>query len=220
MKPILTKLPDNVQGTWQRHAYRYKVQWSVEYPPFSEFARFIQDIGRERNDPYMATETSKTGNPQPPKPAFRPARNSNLRQVLVSKVDVSGSAPNQSPANDDPSKWCVVHKKPHPLAKCRAFRSKPLDERISLLRQHGVCLRCVATCTHFAKDYKASVQCAECQSERHITALHAGPPSKLDTLDSEQHGWELNSVTTRCTDVCGNMAGGKFCSKMSGEHLY
>ena len=88
MKPILTKLPDNVQGTWQRHAYRYKVQWSVEYPPFSEFARFIQDIARERNDPYMATETSKTGNPQPPKPAFRPARNSNLRQVLVSKVDV------------------------------------------------------------------------------------------------------------------------------------
>ena len=133
---------------------------------------------------------------------------------------MSGSAPNQSPANEDPSKWRVVHKKPHPLAKCCAFRSKPLDERRSLLRQHGVCLRCVATCTHFAKDYKASVQCAECQSERHITALHAGPPSKLDTLDSEQHGGELNSVTTRCTDVCGNMAGGKFCSKICLANIY
>ena len=32
LKPLLVKLPDDLQGRWQRHAYRYKVQKVADYP--------------------------------------------------------------------------------------------------------------------------------------------------------------------------------------------
>jgi len=31
LKPLLVKLPDDLQGRWQRHAYRYKVQKVADY---------------------------------------------------------------------------------------------------------------------------------------------------------------------------------------------
>ena len=33
LRPLLVKLPDDLPGRWQRHAYRYKVQKAADYPP-------------------------------------------------------------------------------------------------------------------------------------------------------------------------------------------
>ena len=48
LKHLLVKLPEDLQGRWQRHAYRYKTQRLVDYPPFSEFAKFVQEIARTK----------------------------------------------------------------------------------------------------------------------------------------------------------------------------
>ena len=58
---------------------------------------------------------------------------------------------------------------------------------------------------------------------KHVTALHAGPPSKpaaeeVELKDAHQYGGEP-AVTSSCTKVCRNTMGGKSCAKMSCEHL-
>ena len=57
LKPVLVKLPEELPGRWQRHAYRFKSQYGVDYPPFREFASFIQEIAQERNDPFLPMES-------------------------------------------------------------------------------------------------------------------------------------------------------------------
>ena len=56
LKPVLVKLPEDLQARWQRHAYCYKHQHEVEYPPFMEFTSFIAEVAREWNDPYLMIE--------------------------------------------------------------------------------------------------------------------------------------------------------------------
>ena len=57
LRPIVAKVPADLQGRWQKHAFKYKTQQVVDYPPFAEFSRFIQEVAKERNDPYLKLES-------------------------------------------------------------------------------------------------------------------------------------------------------------------
>ena len=122
LKPILTKLPGDIQSTWQRYAFRYKRNHRVDYPPFVEFAKFIQDTSLERIDPNLVIDISEKDNST--------AKNATpkLRQTYETEVtDITPAV--QRKQNLDLSNWCIIHHKPHTLNKCRAFRAKPLEER-------------------------------------------------------------------------------------------
>lgn len=74
---------------------------------------------------------------------------------------------------------------------------------------------------HRAKDCKVSIKCSECDSDRHLAALHPGPaPSNTDTATAEkEHGGEqgdnaLLSVTSKCTEICGEAVNPRSCSKI------
>ena len=217
IKPIVGKLPEDIQNRWQRHAYRYKVQRRVDYPPFDEFAEFIQEVSDERNDPYLALEEksschmTRNNTRQAKLPTTKPS-------VTVRRTDVSaessGGQVNKA-VTEDPSKWCLIHKSLHPLNKCRAFKAKPYSE--SLLKEHRICFRCAASNTHLSKDCQATVKCDECQSEKHTTALHSEPPSKK--ADEEPRDEEQLDVKNKCTEVCG-ITGGKSCSKICRANVY
>ena len=57
IKPIVAKLPGDIQGRWQRHAYRYlKEHAALDYPPFIEFSTFIQELSLERNNPNLVID--------------------------------------------------------------------------------------------------------------------------------------------------------------------
>lgn len=133
LKPLLVKLPEDLQGRWQRHAYRFKSQHSVDYPPFSDFASFIQETARERNDPYLSIEVPEKKNSYPARSSVKSSRALNVGQgITVNKTNVADPASSSS-ATRDPGKWCLVHRTPHPLNKCRAFRAKSLMERRNML---------------------------------------------------------------------------------------
>ena len=235
LKPLIIKLPEDVQGRWQRHAYRYKSQHGVDYPPFNEFALFIQELAKKRNDLYLAIESPerrtnapKSSTAPPPKAPVKPTRSPPFRSGLtIFKTEVSEPTYRQS-APRDPAKWCVIHKLSHALGKCRAFRAMPLTERKNVLDQHGICFRCVTSSSHQAKDCTVAVKCMECQSEKHVTALHIGPSSGPDSntraperpADPHRQGGEPSNVTARCTEVCGNTAGGRSCSKICPAFIY
>ena len=194
LKPLLIKLPEELQGRWQRHAYHFKSQHGVDYPPFWEFASFIQEIAKERNDPYLSIESQEKKDlhlvkppvrpplkppiKPPTKPPIKPADIPPFGQGFNTfRTDVS-DATSRSPVVRDPAKWCVVHKLSHPLSKCGAFRAMPLAGRKTLHSQQGICFHCLASTNHLVKDCTVQVKCSECHSDNHVAALHAGPPSK------------------------------------------
>ncbi|XP_055061241.2 uncharacterized protein [Misgurnus anguillicaudatus] len=68
---------------------------------------------------------------------------------------------------------------------------------------------------------KLNVQCFECKSNRHNTALHPGPaPWQQEAGPASEHGGEgdeasaQSQVTNKCTKVCGGELTDRSCSKI------
>ncbi|XP_038159402.1 uncharacterized protein LOC119795453 [Cyprinodon tularosa] len=172
IKPILEKLPYNLQEKWITQGSKYKEDHKVGYPPFSFFTSFICYQAKTRNDPSFAFfgNSSTIENPN--------SRHIKIRTpVSVHKTRVSsGVKQNEALLKDEVAKLCPIHNKPHPLKKCRGFRLKTIDERKAYLKDQGICFKCCSSTTHLARDCKVILRCDECDSEKHITALHPGPP--------------------------------------------
>ncbi|XP_047445286.1 uncharacterized protein LOC125010584 [Mugil cephalus] len=228
VNPILTKLPYNLQEKWVTVASKFKRDCGVSYPPFSFFVRFVSEEAKVRNDPSFACVTSFS---------LRTEKTAGLKQkhqlpISVRKTDVSpvsGASQRLTTDNSviDPDKQCPLHCKPHPLRKCRLFRNKSLEERKSLLKDKYVCFRCCSSINHMAKDCNVPLKCRECGSETHTTALHPEPlPLKWkNSAASEDHGGEkeeltATDVTSKCTEICGNLAGSRSCSKICLVRVY
>ena len=146
------------------------------------------------------------------------------QRLTALRTEVSDSAPKDS-VPWDPAKWCVLHKLCHPRGKCRAFRSKSLAERKALLTQHGICFCCLASTNHLAKDCIAVVKCSECQSDKHMAALHTGFINKPATQvgqqqEVHQQGEEPIQVSASCTEICGSTAGSRSCSNICLASIY
>jgi hypothetical protein len=64
LKPdVQTKLSGDIQTRWQRHVFSYERNHDVDYPPFAEFSKFIQDVSLEKNDPNLVFELPENDNP-------------------------------------------------------------------------------------------------------------------------------------------------------------
>ena len=132
LKPVLIKQ----MIRWQRHAYRFKSQHGIDYPPFREFASLIQEIAQERNDPFLSVENQERKRHLVKPPVKPPIESSDEpsfeRDLTAFRTDITDDALKSSTTRD-PARWCIVHKLSHPLSKCRAFRTMPLTERKNLL---------------------------------------------------------------------------------------
>ncbi len=172
LKPVIAKLPGDVQGRWQRHAFRFMNDKQVPYPPFNEFAHFIGEVSREKNEPNLCLS--------PPEDNLN-LENSRAKPRRAYKTGLAGAQPPFDRKSLDPGQWCVVHRKSHPINQCCVFRAKPIEERRALLKQHNICYRCVASNSHMAKNCKAAIKCSKCQSDKHTSALHVGVPPEHDS---------------------------------------
>ncbi|XP_073488879.1 uncharacterized protein [Aquarana catesbeiana] len=179
---IVQKLPYSLQETWISRGSKYKQKHNVPFPPFSYFVDFIRYQAKVKNDPSFDISSSDSAHPRSSKPAL--TRNFKDAPVAVRKTSVS---PTQ-----DPSRECPLHKKPHSLSKCRGFREKTLQDRRTFLKENRLCYRCCASTSHLGKDCKVSINCSECNSSEHNTALHPGPaPWTLTPSPTvDEHGGE------------------------------
>ena len=229
VRQIIEKLPYNIVETWNRLGTKYKEEHRVTYPPFSFFVRFICDVAKTRNDPSFPL--ANTGAPQSTKEE-KPMKQNYRTPVSVRKTEVSSEPEAKQDSSsrkmiEDPDKQCPLHNKPHPLRKCRSFRSKPLDERKSFLKDRNICFRCCASTRHYAKDCEKTVQCKECSSDKHLSVLHPGPaPWRVEpSKNMKDHGGEQQlsatpEVTSKCTEVCGDAVGSRSCSKICLVKVY
>ena len=209
VREIVEKLPYNLQERWTSIGSKYKEDYRVAFPPFSVFAKFVQQQAKIKNDPSFIISTP-----------------SNKASVTVHKTDIPEEpADTQSSPTfknlDEPDRQCPIHKKPHPLKKCKLFREKTLEDRKAYLRDNRICYRCCGSFQHMAKDCKLTVKCFECNSDRHIAALHPGPPplnAQSATAGKDESGEQSesssSSVTSKCTEVCGEGYSSRSCSKI------
>lgn len=228
--PIVDKLPFHLQERWMSTGSKYKEQHKVSFPPFHFFAEFVRREAKARNDPsfnvtLLSSSTAKEE---------RYTGNSRRQPVSVHKTNISAEATTDADNSvEDLSKQCPIHHKPHPLRKCRGFRTMLLDDRKKFIMDNSICFRCCASTTHQAKNCDMAVKCTECGSERHLAALHPGPappfpkpfsPSKEDGGEQEEYGGEQDAtsghVTSQCTEVCGAGFRGKSCSKICLVNIY
>ncbi|KAL6457432.1 hypothetical protein MHYP_G00343950 [Metynnis hypsauchen] len=161
----------------------------------------------------------------------KPLRHNNYKTVSVRKTEVAVAPALHNSASvkkiEEPAERCPIHSKPHPLAKCRGFRVKHLDDRKAYLRENSICYRCCASTKHLAKDCKVAVKCKECNSDKHLTALHPGPApwvTEVETTRQEHGGEQENSpspeVISKCTEICDTSHGLRSCSKISLVSVY
>ena len=208
------------------HGTRYKENHNTIFPPFSVFADFICAEAKMRNDLSFAASTPSNVPPKGERFSPKPVKTS----ITVHKTELEKPARGDQTRGSDSSKTeCPIHKKPHPLPKSRAFRAKLLDERKTFLKENGICFRCCSSSSHQAKDCKAVIQCSECNSDKHISALHAGPApwlTKPANSPSEEHGGEgeetlpATVTTSICTEVCGDSTATKSCAKICLVDIY
>ena len=215
--PIVEKLPFGIQEKWKSVGSKYKLQYNVPFPPFSAFADFIRTEARTQTDPsFNAASFQST-------PAKRDKPDRFVRTpVAVHKTQVSPTEKKGDQKRDmNLAKHCPIHDKPHSLKKCRAFREKSYEDRKQFLKEHSICFRCCSSTSHFAKDCQMEIQCKECDSTRHVSALHPGPApsrSRSDPPVTENGGEpdepDDNEVTSNCTEVCGDGVSERACSKI------
>ncbi|XP_033119843.1 uncharacterized protein LOC117119135 [Anneissia japonica] len=228
VNPLVAKLPRNLQDKWRSRAYKYKKDNKVPFPPFTFFSKFIRNLAEERNDPSFKLNLSENleTNHQQFKPKKSVPRQPYRTDVGSHKTDVSSQYTERTPKgskNDDPNVTCPIHHKSHPLRECRAFREKSIDERRSILRDLKICHKCLASTTHISKNCKTDVRCIECESDRHLAALHIGPtktPDRDPAHGGERRVTKTEAVTANCTEVCGEQVYGKSCSKICLVRLY
>lgn len=127
----------------------------------------------------------------------------------------------------EPDKQCPIHNKPHPLRKCRGFRSKTLDERKAILKENNICYKCYSSAKHVARNCNASLECTECKSTQHIAALHPGPApwrapdsAALETNGGEQVANLAPAIISKCTEICGQNNCSRSCSKICLVKIY
>ncbi|XP_058881751.1 uncharacterized protein LOC131737334 [Acipenser ruthenus] len=222
VNPIVEKLPYGLQEKWMARGSQYKRQFHVPFPPFSFFTSFVCREAHTRNDPSFNLCSASASPLRSELPGKRYGHTKS--HVSAHKTEITPtptSSRTESPkGRPDVDRQCPIHKKPHPLKRCRGFRSKTLEERKAFLKENGTCFRCCSSNNHFAKDCKVAVQCKECNSDRHVTALHPGPaPWTLKGPDSEHGGEEEgekppSDVNSKCTEVCGEGLSPKSCSKI------
>nr|XP_055029189.1 uncharacterized protein LOC129418268 [Misgurnus anguillicaudatus] len=222
VNPIVEKLPYSIQERWISHASKYKVDYNATFPPFSTFSNFVREQARIRNDPsfsFLSAAQSKFD---------RPVKNSSRPMITVKKTEIT-EGNETTDISEDPDKQCPLHKKPHPLRRCRSFRSKSLEERKTYLKDKNICFKCCASTKHQAKNCQIKVTCKECGSERHNTVLHPGPPppnSITPSREVKQHGGEPElitpsvSATAMCTEVCVEQRGSRSCAKICLAKVY
>lgn len=211
------------------HGTKFKQQYHVNFPPFSVFSSFIREEARMRNDSSFATAASSIMPPKGETFSMKTVRT----PITVHRTEVGNTEQrDEAKGLDNPKRQCPFHKKPHPLQKCRAFREKLLEERIAFLRENGICFRCCSSTSHQAKDCKAVVQCSECNSDKHLVALHGGPswwPRTLADKTSYQllrRAWRggrgISSFFDRHlhAQVCGDSTTGKSCAKICLVYVY
>lgn len=173
IKPIVSKLPYGLQDKWMSTGAKYKDENGGQFPPFEFFAKFLCYEARKRNDPSFTFPSISNSSRKSEKHFLRDTKTA----VMVQKTDVSTTNPSKNgheKGNNNLNQSCLIHHKPHPMKRCKAFRAKTLDDRKSFIKKKGICFIYCGSASHLAKDCATEAKCVDCESTYH-DSMHLKP---------------------------------------------
>ncbi|CAB3998501.1 Hypothetical predicted protein, partial [Paramuricea clavata] len=191
LRPITEKLPNDIQSRWQRHTtLRCKREKHTDYPPFSEFSKFVQDISLERNDPNLVIEHPTNDDPLCSKP----------RQTFKTDMKSDHDDDFRDVTQYNPNN-CVLHEMPHPTHVILRLPCK-VDRRTEKSRKKTPPL---------FSDSKFPVKCSECGSDIHLEALHVDHPPKPPKPGIDHGGAGRKETVINHLEVTTAREGSKRC---------
>ncbi|CAC5363401.1 unnamed protein product [Mytilus coruscus] len=154
----MSKLPQSLQYKWRDKATNYKKSKNVPYPPFSFFVEFISDQASKYNDPGFKFESDQNNNsPQArDKESGRSSQRPRLstRNINVNKTEIATSTEGIKPIKLK----CAIHKTNHSLNDCRSFLSKSIEDRRKIIKENGICFKCINSKDHLSRNCPETVQ--------------------------------------------------------------
>ncbi|XP_038077337.1 uncharacterized protein LOC119745185 [Patiria miniata] len=197
LRPLVEKLPYNLQEKWLMEGARYKDKHQVTFPPFKVFSEFVSYQAKVRNDPSLTT-------PHDPKQHDATKRTVSVRATEVGNL----KQPNAG------GEHCPIHKTAHSIVKCRAFLSKNQPQKRAILRNHHLCFKCCMP-QHSARECKANVKCDSCGSDQHMSILHNDHQTQSTERLQKPTNAAQPQITSACSKVQGSMcSAGMSCAKI------
>ena len=161
------KLDHSTMFEWQRHT-----QDSNQVPNFDVLLDFLDLRARAGENATREGERRRQAPPPDKKAATRPSYTANIEE------------------------YCLACKKAkHPIYGCRVFSDLPHAQKVTIVRDNGLCLNCLRP-GHFANQCPSTQRCKQCQKLHH-SLLHINTQDKESKApDREsQHKDEPGVVT-------------------------
>lgn len=169
LKIIREKLPENIQGEWQKFGQIFKRTHDESHPSFSQFVSFLKTQMQEKLDPQFEIVIAST----------KPTR------VLLTDVEPLMSEPPGGLGREG-TKRCLLHHNStdHTLPDCREFRTLPSSEKWRFAYDNFLCFRCLQS--HRARECHSAVRCAECGGN-HLHVMHDANRPRSPTVSAVRH---------------------------------
>ncbi|XP_058827074.1 uncharacterized protein LOC131687050 [Topomyia yanbarensis] len=138
---------------------------STSMPSYVTMVNFLQNYAR-----VLQAVSSATSNTAPPRSKPNPTSKLAAFPVAATQQTAVSSAPSSSASKPKPCDKCGES---HYLYSCPEFRKLNLRQRIDLVRQKNLCINCLRSSSHYARNCSGS-RCRTC-TKKHHTLLHTEP---------------------------------------------
>lgn len=157
MRNVVMKFPYKLREKWRAKACELQRTGRVQ---MANLVSFVENQAKLMSDPIF-------GNILDTSSAQRKSKS-------ISKPKTKGSfatnvKPNQESKITDVS--CLFCEGDHELKSCSEFEKKVHKDKITFLRQNGICFGCLLKARHISKDCTGHLSCSICK-KNHPSALH------------------------------------------------
>lgn len=230
IQSLVEKLPSWFKPKWSDKVLKLqKKEGKDTFPSFADFAQEVRYHAERVNIPQIVQASGSSGTSQSDR--FKPLnRQPRLRPPAVNLTSTSPPSNNgETNANhEEPSEasnvlsthaqqpdttkataantYCFYHKmKSHSMNDCEQFQKLGYEERRDFLMKNKVCLKCVNSNKHVAKDCKQDrLDCKICR-QKHATVLH--DPSRHKVINASE-------ARSACSRVCNQSHSARSCARI------
>jgi hypothetical protein len=230
LRRVVAKLPFYVQAKWRNLVFDRKERSEQVY--FKDLVKMVQREAHKANDPTYGraalmqdnSDKGKGGsNLKGSKPRTRGSFATEVDSVQpaaaadVHVKNIQGSKPSQSGqvnlnqnngttmkfASEKPCGFCKNHL--HSFEHCRAFRAKPVKERVDYVKSKGLCWGCLRQ-GHQNKFCRNRATCDQCK-QKHPTVLHDESKANNVSKGSDGPAKDTSGGRVAADSLCSTGAG-------------
>lgn len=230
IQSLVEKLPSWFKPKWSDKVLKLqKKEGKDTFPSFADFAQEVRYHAERVNIPQIVQASGSSGTPQTDR--FKPLnRQPRLRPPAVNLTSTSPPSNNgETNANhEEPieisnvlsthaqqpdttkataaNTYCFYHKmKSHSMNDCEQFQKLGYEERRDFLMKNKVCLKCVNSNKHVARDCEQDrLDCKICR-QKHATVLH--DPSRHKVINASE-------ARSACSRVCNQGHSARSCARI------